>query len=239
VKKYNRFFAFGCSFTKYKWPTWADILGKNFAEYTNLGRGGAGNFYIFKMLMDLIISDSLTENDLIIICWSAINREDRFLNGDWQTWGNIYRNNFYDKSFIKKYCDIDYFYMRDLTFISAAYELLKKTKCKFLFTSIVPIKENEMMYSNITFPAVKTEKHTDYSKYLNTFLPNFKDIIFEGNWYTTKRPKIGDYHPTPLEHLSFVKNILIPNIDDDIILDEKYIKKISLIEEKIYKDAKL
>ena len=29
----TRLFTFGCSFTQYMWPTWADILSKNFNFY--------------------------------------------------------------------------------------------------------------------------------------------------------------------------------------------------------------
>jgi len=38
--KPRRLFAFGCSFTQYKWPTWADILGKSFDLSYNLGKSG-------------------------------------------------------------------------------------------------------------------------------------------------------------------------------------------------------
>jgi len=240
MSKYKRFFSFGCSFTKYHWPTWADILGKSFPEYINLGRGGAGNFYIFKMLMEVIVQESINENDLVIICWSAINREDRFINGDWQTWGNIYSNKFYDDVFIEKYCDTDHFITRDLTFIAAAYELLEKTKCKFLFTSILPINENETMYGKKkNLPIANTNKDRYYLKYLDVFLPDFREVIFEGDWHNPKRPDISDNHPTPLEHLSYAENILLPNIDDDILLDEEYLKEIRILNEKILKREKL
>lgn len=34
----TRLFTFGCSFTKFFWPTWADILGQEFDYYENWGR---------------------------------------------------------------------------------------------------------------------------------------------------------------------------------------------------------
>ena len=47
-KKYKRVFAFGCSFTCYRWPTWADLIGKQCegAEFRNYGKSGAGNLFI-------------------------------------------------------------------------------------------------------------------------------------------------------------------------------------------------
>jgi hypothetical protein len=37
--KYKRFFAFGCSFTKYHCPSWSDLISKEMpnAEYVNFG----------------------------------------------------------------------------------------------------------------------------------------------------------------------------------------------------------
>lgn len=48
----SRLFAFGCSFTHYKWPTWADIVARDFKVYENWGRGGAGNFYPYSALIE-------------------------------------------------------------------------------------------------------------------------------------------------------------------------------------------
>ena len=47
--KYKRLFVFGCSFTQYRWPTWADIIAKDnpHLEYFNTANSGAGNLYIF------------------------------------------------------------------------------------------------------------------------------------------------------------------------------------------------
>ena len=49
--KYDRFITLGCSFTRYRWATWSDLLAKDMpdAEYINLGKCGAGNSYIQKM----------------------------------------------------------------------------------------------------------------------------------------------------------------------------------------------
>lgn len=41
-------FVLGCSFTKYFWPTWADILqySNTNIEFLNFARPGIGNFKI-------------------------------------------------------------------------------------------------------------------------------------------------------------------------------------------------
>ena len=45
--KFKRAFVFGCSFTQYYWPTWADILGREFNKFENWGQCGGGNQFIF------------------------------------------------------------------------------------------------------------------------------------------------------------------------------------------------
>ena len=39
----KRLFTFGCSFTKWSWPTWNDYIGLSFDEYYNFALGGADN----------------------------------------------------------------------------------------------------------------------------------------------------------------------------------------------------
>ena len=39
----KRLFTFGCSFTKWSWPTWNDYIGLSFDEYYNFACGGADN----------------------------------------------------------------------------------------------------------------------------------------------------------------------------------------------------
>ena len=51
----KRLFTFGCSFTQYNWPTWADILGRSLHqegwEFHNIGRAGTGNMQIMKTIL--------------------------------------------------------------------------------------------------------------------------------------------------------------------------------------------
>lgn len=95
--KYKRFFAFGCSFTNYRWPTWADLISQAIpnATYYNLGKSGAGQEYICATVMEAIKEyDINSETDLVVIMWSTFFREDRlhFNQGypDWCTPGNLY-----------------------------------------------------------------------------------------------------------------------------------------------------
>ena len=46
----GRLFTFGCSMTKYYYPTWADILGKHWEYFENWAEPGGGNQFIFNSL---------------------------------------------------------------------------------------------------------------------------------------------------------------------------------------------
>ena len=75
LNRFKRFFAFGCSFTKYKWPTWADILGTKFEEYYNFGRGGACNTYIMNKFIEADTKYKFNwETDYIVIMFTNFNR---------------------------------------------------------------------------------------------------------------------------------------------------------------------
>ena len=72
----KRLFTFGCSFTKYAWPTWADIIGTNYKTHYNLGHAGAGNYYVALKLYETHLKYNITSNDDVIIMLSSANRLD-------------------------------------------------------------------------------------------------------------------------------------------------------------------
>ena len=66
--KYNRFFAFGCSYTHYLWPTWANIIARDTGlPFQNWGKSGAGNVYIHHKMVEAKIKESINDDDLIIV----------------------------------------------------------------------------------------------------------------------------------------------------------------------------
>jgi hypothetical protein len=90
----RRLFTFGCSFTNYKWQTWADIIGSQFEEFQNWGKSGAGNFFISSSLYECHSIYNITKDDVVLIMFSSIDRFD-FINqkSDYETNGSIYGEN--------------------------------------------------------------------------------------------------------------------------------------------------
>jgi hypothetical protein len=219
-KKYKRFFAFGCSFTSYYWPTWADIISKEFSESYNYGRNGAGNFFVYQSLIEAILKHKINKDDLVMIMFSNVTREDRFVkNRGWVTPGNLYFQNEYDEKFLQKYlCDHGYL-MRDLNLVSGCKFSLDSIGCDYKLMSIVPFDSKQSdsgKMSNINYLL------EFYNDILTTLEPNVLDTVFDGDWNTrSPRPAYQvhwqkeiyvDNHPTPNEHLEYLQQI-IPNIE--------------------------
>jgi hypothetical protein len=83
----KRLYTFGCSVTQFIWPTWADILGREFDSFENWGKAGSGNLYIFNSVLECIKRNNLTNKDTVIIMWSGITRVDYYHTNDWQPQG--------------------------------------------------------------------------------------------------------------------------------------------------------
>ena len=219
-KNYKRFFAFGCSFTQYSWPTWADIVSKEFQESYNYGRCGAGNLFIFQSLMEAILKHKINEDDLVMIMFSNVTREDRFTKKrGWITPGNLYFQNEYDEKFVKNYlCDHGYL-MRDLNLVHGCKLALNSINCDYELMSIVPFHSKQSDDQTMTDVDYLLDF---YKETINSVHPNVLETIFAGDWNSrSPRPsykvsghkeKYVDNHPTPKEHLIYLENIF-PDIN--------------------------
>lgn len=86
----KRLFTVGCSHTLYPWPTYADILSKDYDEYYNYGLAGIGNYAIFIRLLDIIKNFDLTKDDTLILQWTNPHRFDFYKEPHgWYLGGNL------------------------------------------------------------------------------------------------------------------------------------------------------
>jgi len=142
---YKRIFTFGCSFTAWHWPTWADIISYEcpHAEFFNLGFSSAGNMYISQKINESHIKFKFNKDDLIIIMWSTFFREDRYYKNSWHFTGPIdmerhqYGKEWQDRSDPKGYL------IRDLNLIGLVKGFLENLKLDFYFMLSVPFTEFE------------------------------------------------------------------------------------------------
>ena len=205
IQDYNRFFAFGDSFTNYYWPTWADILGREAREYYNYGNVGIGNNLIFHRFIETLIKHKFNKDDLIIIYWTTHWREDRYIDR-WhclkteKTAFGIHDQAFEKKiaePFFKNFVSERGRLLSDFTQITAVKQILDSIGCRYEFLSMAPFDGDK-------------ELTNFFSETMSKFKPDCLTSIYNGKWdveavCTWKKWVWDDYHPSVIKHLEYLK----------------------------------
>lgn len=206
----SRLFAFGCSFTHYNWPTWADLLGMQFDEFYNYGQTGAGNLYISTALAEAIASHNINSSDTVMIMWTNVTREDRYVN-EWLCPGNIFTQQTYPMDFVAKFVTVRGCYIRDFAQIYLVDKLLEKIGCKYEFMSMVDMNSHGQFSYNDDTPEIKDVLDL-YKDSIIKCKPSMHKVIFNYDWNSKKiYPSEGrrsDPHPLPLEHVEYIQTVL-------------------------------
>jgi len=193
----RRLFAFGCSFTMYAWPTYADFLGREFDYYENWGFPGLGNRAIAQRIAECNAKNKFTKDDVVIVQWTTHIRHDwhTFKNvkfeqqrGDpvrntddtgWKTKGSIFnymnREVCYDDHWIKNFWDEPSYYMYGQNYIILSRGLLETTGCTFRMTSISDMNKLGTDMPDAPGFGEKTQEKIDvleYNKELNVYKRN-------------------------------------------------------------------
>jgi hypothetical protein len=182
----TRLFTFGCSFTNYYWPTWADIMALNYDHYQNWGATGGGNHYIFYSLIEAIAREKINSTDTVTIMWTSVGREDRFLNDHWSLQGSIYYSSFPDE-YVKNFTDPTGFFLTSVTVIDAVRKILDSIGCRYYFFSTVPFEKVDDSFLELIFSLkkdVEFETRNLYKNTLNKINPSVYEIIFNNNWHS-------------------------------------------------------
>jgi hypothetical protein len=227
----NRLFTFGCSFTQYwRWPTWADLLGRQYNQFENWGLCGAGNSYIFYSLIECHQRHHLSRDDTVYIMWSNTSREDRYVKNRWIEGGNVYWDGHpLGREYAQKWsCERGYL-IRDLANITACVHLLDSWQCHYKMFSMVPLHQTNYQNDLGDHPSEPACEDSDVRKFYHATLekiePSVLDVIFQGSWFTgtgildVNNPRMRDFHPTPIEHMQYleqvVPDLVIPHEDRD------------------------
>lgn len=229
----ERLFTFGCSFTQYGWPTWADILGRQFDHYENWGMSGAGNMYIACAISECHVKNEIQANDHVIIMWSTINREDRYFGKGWHTNGNVYtQQDLFGESWIKQFADPRGYLIRDLAMINLVQNFLEQVNATYYFLSMQDIYtiESQDWHEDVS------DVLWHYRSVIKKIRPSIHQIVFDYDWYSRpskivmrdaainplqktifkyqKKLRRQDLHPSPAEHLEYLDKVL-PEISVD------------------------
>jgi hypothetical protein len=233
LSKYNRFFAFGCSYTAHTLPTWADIVAAELpqAEYYNFGQGGSGNLLINNRVAQANLKYKFNENDLVIVMFSTIAREDRYIDGNWRPCGNIYSQTYYDKSFVKKYCDPFGYLIRDAALIEMTQTYLQLLPCQPLFFSMRDMSLMAGLLSETApIEAEEALMHKFNQIYGDTL--NFPCVLSKETYFeltlldSSHKPRL-DGHPFPSDYLEFLISSEFPITSKGIDYVDDVMDKIS------------
>ena len=219
----KRLFTFGCSFTQYwRWPTWADALGRQYDFYENWGMCGAGNSLIFYSLIECNQRNAITPDDDVYIMWTNTSREDRYVKDRWLAAGNVYwtAGNSLPTEYILNFtCERGYL-IRDLATITAARYVLDQIGCNYTFFSMVPFLETNENVGLASNPNDTLSDDPDvrelYADTIAVIKPSVYDVVFHGDWQSRTGivdPNTGrrDFHPTPMEHLEYL-SVVAPGL---------------------------
>ena len=245
--KYKRFFAFGCSFTNFYWPTWADAIGKEFPNdcYHNFGLCATGNEFAFHRLTEVCARYKIGPDDLVIICWTNFAREDRYLEGAWKTAGNIFTQNVYPKKWVKEWFDLRGALLKTSSVIAGAKHLLDTTGCEYHFTSMMPMSHINMQDS--IFTGLEYQDIFEvYKDYYQEIKISMVEHLFDSLPYCRNpQPAIVKYkeshkeyypdnHPNPVQHLQYVEEILLPALKHKVTISDDTRNWIQHWNDKIY-----
>lgn len=195
-KKFKRIFAFGCSFTCYRWPTWADLIAvdNKQAKYYNYGLPGLGNLGISVRLTEANKRFNFNEDDLVMVMWSTFCREDRWINGHWFAQGNIF-NSQYPLDWVKKYADPFGYLIRDHALIHSTTHYLKSLPCSSLL-----LKSSSFHFTEN--PMSLLENKDLYTQLKNLYFNEYNNMPIElqtylGDWNSVKQEFFDDMSGKP------------------------------------------
>ena len=247
----SRLFTFGCSFTKYFYPTWADFIGTQFDSHQNWGKSGAGNFYICSQLLECNQLNNINKDDVVLIMLSGyirfdiIDRESKFV-----TCGNMYNQKFFDEDFVYNKWSEEFGFYSTWVYVNSIINFLDSVGCKYKILNAFDIRKREG--DTQTFDDFSKPRFKNCLEYLDT-------VCHEVDLYAYSKQKkengiphykfkedgdFEDYHPTISMHHDFVKEHLTEFYDQSMLIykdewetkiDDLKSTTISNFNERLYK----
>jgi hypothetical protein len=204
-------FSFGCSFTQYVWPSWADLLGQSYDHYENWGVSGSGNPLIYSRLLQCNAVNKITKDDHVFVMLSSISRIDSY-NTRWYVRGNILNAKLGPKEdwWVRNRWSIEQAFHDSWVAINGIKIFLESIGCEYKIMkafNIAPDEHSEYLnmftISNEKFKNIYTNDIADIVD-IDEPMYNWSNNI--GNFYKFKLEKnddgtpIVDHHPSIKNH---------------------------------------
>lgn len=210
----DRVFIFGCSFTAFRWPTWADICRYSTDKpFYNYGQMGIGNVAIMHKMVEADIRHKFTERDMIIAQWSTWTREDRYTDA-WSGGGCVFFNPMYGDAFCDKWWNWNNDVVKNSTAIIAANKMYD-IDYQFTFYQIPHGPD---------FDKDTGDVNREMQSFYREAIPNMDSFPVEVN--TNFEGKCHDGHGDVNSHLHFFKwhiqdrlGFELPAVEEQRLLD--------------------
>ena len=224
--KYHRCFIFGCSFTQYKWTTWANIMQAHLRVPTfTFAQPGCCNTYIWLAFNKAVRDYNIGKKDLVLFAFTGFFRKS-YLNEDWThkgDYGMVMEFVDQEKQEIqKKYeCYTDQFskemhetilqpqgkVLQEFNILETITDKLTMLGCDWDFYSIYDYEdmfEDDLCHEKDKFhfeKLAKTIKKPAMEPFMHMYNGHNKIMRVD---IPNKDNKHSDNHPTPLEHYNWL-----------------------------------
>jgi hypothetical protein len=228
-----RIFTFGCSFTKWIWPTWANLLLYE-NEGMNFGVSGSSYEQVLHMLLECDRKFTINENDIVIINFTTPIRWDLILpcSGKikWKSYGQT------TTSILSKYENelfcVEGLLYRSFNFIEMIHEYLKSKNCKTYYTSVNDFTKN---YGNYFEDFNFSNNIENLSNHIKNKVPLTIQDIFSYLYPKTKLWRVThtwkdsgyEYHPLTLQHYEWIILCFPKEITNLLKVNEDKVKEIN------------
>ena len=205
----SRLFTFGCSYTLWPWPTWADIVAHELKiPHQNWGLPGLGNVGINNRIIECDLKNNINSDDYVLVVWSSWTREDRFKVKKshtpymgWSCFGDVFDT--YDKQFVDNYWSLSNDLYKNSTAIIQTNRIFD---IKFNGHIEKPLV-NDYHDSNLGFD----EREKNLAMFFEPHIPS--DGIYHRDTHYCKYSKqLKESHPDVLSHLNYTIDYIMPKL---------------------------
>jgi len=185
TKQSKRLFTFGCSYTQYTYPTWAEFLGLEFEHFENWGLAGTGCKAIAERVAECHARNNFTKDDIVIVQWSTHLRHDFYTSApvlnrqeNWKTMGSVFsyeNRSLYDEKWLATFFMEAGYIMHCLNHMLMIQTMLESIGCTWYMTSIGDWQE---LSSDLDLTTGAWEKRLGVDEYnIKKTFPEFKFYI--------------------------------------------------------------
>lgn len=194
----SKFLATGCSFTFFKWRTWADYIAEDFDNSLNKGIPGADNPTIARITVAMA-----EPGDTVCVMWSSYQRHNYKIN--FESTYNYSRAHWGVTNLQDKYYTVNIF---------NHYERFLTTLDYIEFVNADSINRKYKVIHLSAFPLLGGEINTPISSDMQSKLKEkqyFVDLVNKNDLFTFNQPYYipgEDPHPTEFVHQKFADAVV-------------------------------